>query len=67
VKQLVINNVVPESDHCEFCREKRKGQEAYIKYLRKKTGDIRITITPLHPGEVKGIDALGNFKELLFQ
>jgi hypothetical protein len=30
-------------------------------------GTIRITTTPLRPREVKGIDALGSFKELLFQ
>ena len=67
VKQLVINNVVPRNDHCEFCREKRNRQEAYIDYLRKHMGTIRITTTPLRPREVKGIDALGSFKELLFQ
>ena len=67
VKQLVINNVVPQSDHCEFCIEKRKWQETYLDYLRKYTGNIRITTTPLRPREVKGIDVLGSFKELLFQ
>ena len=67
VKQLVINNVVPQSDHCEFCIEKRKWQETYLDYLRKYTGNIRITTTPLRAREVKGIDALGSFKELLFQ
>ena len=67
VKQLVINNVVPENDHCEFCKEKRNGQEKYIEYLRKITGDIQPTVTRLNPREVKGIDALSNFMELLFQ
>lgn len=67
VKQLVINNVVPENDHCAFCKEKRNGQEKYIEYLRKITGDIQPTVTKLSPREVKGIDALSNFVELLFQ
>jgi len=67
VKQLVINNVVPQNNHCEFCREKLEWQEVYIDYLRKHMGNIRITTTPLHAREVKGIDALGSFKELLFQ
>ena len=67
VKQLVINNVTPQNDHCEFCREKRKWQETYLDYLRKQAGNIHITTTPLCPREVKGIEALGNFQELLFQ
>jgi arsenite-transporting ATPase len=67
VKQLVINNVAPQNDHCQFCREKRQWQETYIEYLKKKMGDIRITVTPLRSREVRGIDALGDFKECLFQ
>jgi arsenite/tail-anchored protein-transporting ATPase len=67
VKQLVINNVVPQNDNCEFCREKRKGQETYISYLRRQKGNVRITVTPMRPREVKDIGELGNFKELLFQ
>jgi arsenite-transporting ATPase len=67
VKQLVINNVVPWNDHCEFCTEKKKGQETYINYLRKQGNNFRITVIPMHPREVKGIDELGDFKELLFQ
>jgi len=67
VKQLVINNVVPWNDNCEFCKEKRNGQKNYIDYLSNKMGNIRITVVPLHPREVKGIDALNSFKELLFE
>jgi arsenite/tail-anchored protein-transporting ATPase len=67
IRQLVINNVLPQNNNCEFCREKRMRQEEYVNYLRGNTGSIRITVTPLHPREVKGIDALSNFKELLFQ
>ncbi len=67
IKQLVVNNVVPLNDHCEFCKEKRNEEEHYINYLREQMGNIRITLAPLRPREVKGIDALNNFKELLFQ
>jgi arsenite-transporting ATPase len=67
IKQLVVNNVVPLNDRCEFCTEKRKGEEHYINYLREQMGTTRITLVPLRPREVRGIDALNNFKELLFQ
>ncbi len=67
MKQLVVNNVVPLNDHCEFCKEKRKGEEHYINYLREQMGTTRITLVPLRPREIKGIEALNNFKELLFQ
>jgi len=66
VKQLVINNIL-ESSGCKFCRERRKAQGRYISQIRKKFSNLKITITPLRSQEVKGIDALNNFKELLFQ
>ncbi|MBU0479308.1 ArsA family ATPase [bacterium] len=66
VRQLVINNVV-ESQDCGFCRERRKGQEKHINQIMKKFDDLKITIVPLQSREVKGIDALNNFKEVLFQ
>ena len=66
VRQLVINNVL-ESTGCGFCRERKKEQEKYINQIGGKFSNLKITITPLQSKEVKGIDALNNFKELLFQ
>lgn len=66
VGQLIINNVVELRD-CEFCREKRKEQEGYINKIRERFADMKITIVPLQPREVKGIEALEGFKGLLFQ
>ena len=66
VRQLVINNVL-ESTDCGFCKERKKEQEKYINQIGGKFSNLKITITPLQSKEVKGIDALENFKELLFQ
>jgi arsenite-transporting ATPase len=66
VNQLVINNVL-ESIDCDFCRERRKEQEKYINFIRKKFSNLKTTIVPLQPREVKGIDDLNNFNNLLFQ
>jgi len=66
VKQLVVNNVL-ELRYCEFCREKSKAQEEYIRQIRRKFSHLKTTIIPLQPREVKGVDTLNNFKEFLFQ
>lgn len=60
VKQLVVNNVL-ESRHCEFCRERSNAQEEYIKQIRRKFSNLKITIIPLQPREVKGIESLDSF------
>ncbi|MFQ6002653.1 MAG: ArsA family ATPase [Candidatus Zixiibacteriota bacterium] len=65
VKQLVINNVL-DSNGCKFCREKRKEQDKYINQIRMKFNGLKTTIIPSHPREIKGIKALANFKEHLF-
>lgn len=65
VRQLVVNNFL-ESSGCEFCRRRKASQERYINQIREKFNDLKITIIPLQPQEVKGIDALNNLKELLF-
>jgi len=67
VRQLVINNVLPRNDQCEFCKEKRAWQDTHIDYLKHRMGNIRVTVSQLRPREVKGIGALGEFEELLFQ
>jgi arsenite-transporting ATPase len=65
VRQLIINNVI-ESGDCVFCRERRKAQEKYIDRIRRKFSNLKIAITPLQPREVKGMENLKNFKDLLF-
>lgn len=65
VKQLVINNVL-ESGDCDFCRERKKEQEKYINEIGGKFSNLKTTIIPLRPREIKGIGALENFKEFLW-
>lgn len=66
VRQLAVNNVLELRD-CEFCRERSKAQEEYIKQIRRKFSGLKTTIMPLQPREVQGIEALDKFTERLFQ
>jgi arsenite-transporting ATPase len=66
VKQLVINNVIPEQVNCRFCQQRREGQDKYIRQIREKFSDLKITVIPLQAHEVKGIEALKNLKDMCF-
>ncbi len=66
VKQMIINNVIPEQVNCWFCQQRREDQDKYIREISDKFSDLKKTIVPLQPREVRGIDALENFKEFLF-
>ena len=66
VKQMVINHVVPEQVDCPFCQARREEQEKYIGQIREKFSDLNITMVPLQPHEVKGIEALRQIGSMLF-
>jgi arsenite-transporting ATPase len=67
VKQMVINNVIPEQVDCHFCQARREEQNKYIGQIREKFSDLRITVFPLQPHEVRGIDTLKNIGSMLFE
>jgi len=66
VNQLVINNVLI-SGNCKFCEQKKKEQGKYITQVKKEFKELETTIVPLQPGDVTGLAALEDFKELLCQ
>jgi len=66
VNHLIVNNIVGRGDY-EFSTERRKDQEHYLEILGNKFSKLDITLVPLQPREVKGLDGLNNFKEILFQ
>jgi arsenite-transporting ATPase len=66
VKQLIINNVIPEENMCPFCQARRKEQDKYIREIRSIFSDLKITVVPLQAHEIKGIDALRNLGSIVF-
>ena len=54
IKQLVVNNVVPLNDHCEFCKEKRKGEEALHQLLERTHGQYPDNTCPAAPAGSEG-------------
>lgn len=75
VKQLVINNVLSleqkfgwrgKGTNCEFCRQRSQAQQEYIQRIKRKFSHLKMTVMPLQPQEVKGVESLGNLQEFLF-
>jgi len=66
IKQMVINNVIPEQVNCRFCQARREDRDKYIGEIRNRFSDLRITVLPLQPHEVKGLDALKDLGGMLF-
>ncbi len=64
IRQLIINNI-HESDGCSFCRERRSSQVKYIEKIRNEYTNIKTIQIPLMPSEVKGINKLQQFLEII--
>ena len=64
-RHIVINNIFPKSK-CDFCSERRKIQEGYIKEIKHNFDNLDITEVELQPQEIRGLEALKKFGKLLF-
>jgi arsenite-transporting ATPase len=66
VKRIIVNNVVDNPDS-EFMRQRFRMQQPYIEMLQNDYGQEALTIMPLLPYEVKGIDRLKEVEKILFR
>lgn len=54
VGTVIVNQIIPDNSHCEFCREKRKQQLERIGLIKKKFGRFGIREVEMFDREVKG-------------
>ncbi len=62
---IIINNIFPENK-CDFCKSRRKNQEAYINEIKKKFNNFNISEITLQPEEIRGTKNLKNLAAKLF-
>jgi arsenite-transporting ATPase len=66
VHHMIINNLVVSAD-CEFHRQRMAMQRPYLELLKNEYGGrMTLTLLPLLPYEVKGIERLKQVEEILF-
>ena len=65
VRHIVINGVMPEAG-CAFCGAIKKDQERYIEEISSEFGNYEIVQMPVFPHEIRGIDGLTEYGEILF-
>lgn len=64
---LIINNVISTMDS-EFLRARRKMQQEYIDHMVNKFGQrMNISMLPLFPHEIRGIERLEQVAKILFE
>ena len=65
-RQVIVNMVTPRLG-CDFCAEKREGEERYIQKLRAQHPARSIVLAPLFVRQVRGRDCLSELADQLFE
>ncbi|MDI6639443.1 MAG: ArsA family ATPase [Methanocellales archaeon] len=63
--RIVINRVTPPTN-CSFCASRREREQKYIKEINKKFSGYAISEMPLFSHEIRGVDDLTNFAEVMY-
>ncbi|RLJ01446.1 MAG: arsenic-transporting ATPase [Candidatus Aenigmatarchaeota archaeon] len=66
VKRIIVNQIIPENPHCEFCRTKRKQQMDRLKRIKKSFKDKEILEAQMFEHEIKGMKSLERLGRLLY-
>ena len=65
---IIVNQMLGESVHCEFCTERRKMQQKYLQQIEDLYSYAQnITTVELFRGEIRGLDRLKMIADLLFK
>ncbi len=65
VRSVILNRLVDDRP-CPFCEAHRKDQEPYRQEIEQKFGRYNLITMPLFPHEIRGMEDLTTFAELLF-
>ncbi|MDR2623371.1 MAG: arsenical pump-driving ATPase GET3 [Methanobrevibacter sp.] len=67
VDSVIVNQVMPDVDNCDFCQSRYKLQQKRIELISQKFHDQSIFQIPLFKEEIKGIDKLEELGQVLYE
>lgn len=65
-KNVIVNMITPLNG-CSFCSSRRKEEEKYIKKIKVKFPTYAITEMPLFAHEIRGVDDLIDFADVMYR
>jgi arsenite-transporting ATPase len=66
VNSVIANRIIMEDNKCPFCLARKKEQEKYVKEIEEKFACYNLLKMPLFPREIRGIEDLTLYGEILF-
>jgi len=66
VFNIIVNQLIPPSDHCPFCQKRYEIQEKTMLTLKQYFGKYNLTEVPMVPQEIRGVEQLTLLAKILF-
>jgi arsenite-transporting ATPase len=66
VRSVIVNRLAGAMGDCPFCQARQQNQAPYLREIAVRFGDYDLVTMPLFPHEVRGVEALAMFAEMLF-
>jgi len=66
VNSVIANRIIIKDNKCHFCLARKKEQEKYVKEIEEKFVSYNLLKMPLFPKEIRGIEDLTLYGEILF-
>ena len=67
VDSIIVNQIMPDVDDCDFCHSRNKMQQKRIALINQKFTNQVITQIPLFKDEIKGKDKLYDLADILYE
>ncbi|MDR2829701.1 MAG: arsenical pump-driving ATPase GET3 [Methanobrevibacter sp.] len=67
VDSVIVNQVMPDIDNCDFCQSRYKLQQKRIGLINQKFHDKTIFQIPLFKEEIKGLNKLEELGQVLYE
>ncbi len=65
-KSIVVNRIASKQSRCDFCNSRTKEQKDKLGEIEKKFSNHSLYRMPLFPYEIRGIERLKEYAEVLF-
>jgi len=66
VNSIIVNRVVSDHKDCPFCSARWGEKEKYMQEIEERFATYNLVKVPLFPDEIRGIEGLTEFTQLLF-
>ena len=67
IHNIVINQILFPDDNCKMCKARHKMQKKYLDQIIELYDDFHNVIMPLQEEEVRGVEKLKSFSQLLLK